>query len=630
MKFRSVLILLSLSLALAACTLAEDIAPPPGYQSPTPLPTMGPLFPANPPDLAAGAAIFAEKCAPCHGSQGLGDGPNATNLPKQPAALGKPEIAAAAVPAQWYTIVTQGKMDAFMPPFNSLNDQERWDVVAYALSLSTSPEQLLQGKAVYEANCADCHGADGKKSAQSNFSDQALMSKLSQNDLLNFIDNGLDTTSMPGYASKLSQAERSAAAAYLRSFTFAATQAASTSTSQPAAVTDGTTPAATETVSAAGTPAEIVGAISGKITNGSADSLPAGLKIVLHVFEHDPANNQFSEVATQEAPLNADGTYTFVNLPMPASRAFYVSVDYADTTYSSDPVVPKQGQSVYDLPVTIYETTTDTSVLVMDQAHILLDYSKQGVIQVVEYYVISNSGAKTVIAKKKGDSIVTVSLPKGYTNLQFEDGQLGDRYLRTADGFGDTSSITPGEQKYQLVFAFDLPYNSSFEFTQPFSLNVSALTLLVSEGVKAEGQDLTDGGLKDMGDGGGKFQLYAAGSRKAGESLTVTVSGNSNQAAANPIPGADPTRNLIIGIGVLGLALVLGAGWLYLRERNRIPDDEVSDEENDNAAVSTDEILDAIIALDDQYSAGNIAEEAYKQRRAELKGKIQRIVNRDD
>src|SRR4051812_42455203 len=107
MKFRFIFTFAWLALTLSACSLAEDITPPPGYQSPTPPPTLGPLFPANPPELASGAAIFAKKCAPCHGAQGLGDGPAGAKLPKQPPALGKAEIAATAVPAAWYTIVTQ-------------------------------------------------------------------------------------------------------------------------------------------------------------------------------------------------------------------------------------------------------------------------------------------------------------------------------------------------------------------------------------------------------------------------------------------------------------------------------------------------------------------------------------------
>lgn len=641
MKFRYILILAWLALGLGACSLAEDITPPPGYQSPTPPPTMGPLFPANPPDLASGAAIFVEKCAPCHGVQGLGDGPQAANLPKQPAALGKPEIAGTAIPADWYTIVTRGKIESLMPPFNSLSDQERWDVVFYALSLSSTSEQLAQGKAVYEANCANCHGADGKKSAKSDFSDQALMAKLAQTDLVNYITKGMN--GMPGFSGKLSETDGDAVAAYLRTFTFASAQAAaalpSTTTTVAPAGSDQGTPAtdtssvtATVTsiasVSATGTPGEIIGTISGKVSKGPNGSLPSDLKAVLHIYTHDPTNSQFSEVASQETALNADDTYSFINVSMPANQAFYVSVDYADTTYQSDPLIPKEGQSVYDLPITIYDTTTDMSALTADQVHILLDYSKPDIIQVVEFYVISNPGEKTVIAGQKGEPIVTLSLPKGYTNLQFQDGQLGDRFLQTADGFGDTAPVIPGNQQYQLVFAFDLPYSNNFEFAQPFSLNVSAVTFLVSEGVRAEGQNLMDGGVQEMADGGGKFQLYNAGSFKSGESLTLTISGKAQQGAAATIPAGGSTRSLAIGLSTLGLAVLLSGFWLYMRRQNRIPEDE-SLKQGDIETGSRDEILDAILAVDDQYNAGNISEEAYKQRRSELKEKIRRIESKE-
>ena len=73
--------------------------------------------------------IFAEKCAPCHGETGLGDGEQGIQLGVTVPAFGLPEIARPASLAQWYTIVTRGNMERFMPPFASLSDQERWDVV---------------------------------------------------------------------------------------------------------------------------------------------------------------------------------------------------------------------------------------------------------------------------------------------------------------------------------------------------------------------------------------------------------------------------------------------------------------------------------------------------------------------
>ena len=626
MKFRSILVFAIIVLALSACSLADDITPPPGYQSPVPQPTMGPLFPANPPDLAVGAAIFVEKCAPCHGSQGLGDGPQAADLPKQPTALGKPETARAASPANWYITVTQGKIDTFMPPFRSLDDQERWDVVAYSLSLSVASAEQVQGKAVYDANCANCHGADGKKLPKSDFTDQARMAKLSLNDLIGFINTGVE--SMPGFEATLSQADRYAVAAYARAFTFTATQATVSPTATSGAADTTPIPENTGTSEPAQveTPDAIVGAISGKIVNKSGGSVPANLKVVLHVFQHDSTNNQFEETNKQETTAGADGAYSFADLQMPASQAFYVSVDYANTTYQSDPVIPTVGQTVYDLPINIYDTTTDSSGLIADQAHILLDYSKENIIQVIEFYIISNPGTKTIVPQGNGAAIVTLALPKGYANLQFQDGQLGDRYIQTADGFGDTLPVPPGAGQYQLVFAYDLPYSENFEFTQPFPLNIASITFLVSEGVKATGPNILDGGVKDMGNGSGAYQLYTVDGRKAGESLKVTVSGKPGQAAAaTSVAGTDSTQNIIIGVGSLGLALVLAGVWLFWRDRKRADDDDeaLPEEEDSNA----DEILDAIIALDDQHNAGNIADEAYQQRRAELKERFKKIEN---
>jgi hypothetical protein len=64
--------------------------------------------------------------------------------------------------------------------------------------------------------------------------------------------------------------------------------------------------------------------------------------------------------------------------------------------------------------------------------------------------------------------------------------------------------------------------------------------------------------------------------------------------------------------------------WLYLRNRPEVDDD---DEEYLPAASATPEsaesIMDAILALDDLYQEGKLPEDAYLQRRAELKARLE-------
>ena len=203
-------LLLVTALFLSACSLAEDITPPPGAEQMAvvqeqPQATNGPIFPLVPPSPADGQAIFAEKCAPCHGPAGLGDGPQAAQLPNPVTALGSAEIARQATPADWYTQVTKGNIEKFMPPFASLSDRQRWDTVAYAFALSMPAEIIAQGEQLYQANCAQCHGEGGMGgSAAIDFTDQAVMAEVSQANLFQVISDGA-APSMPGFGQQLSE-----------------------------------------------------------------------------------------------------------------------------------------------------------------------------------------------------------------------------------------------------------------------------------------------------------------------------------------------------------------------------------------------------------------------------------------
>ena len=186
MKLRAI-IFVAFAVVLSACnfTLAEDVTPPPGYVPPSPAPTLGPAFPAQAPDLQNGAAIYAEKCASCHGADGLANTVMSEQLAAQGVtvpALGTAAVARKATPADWYRLVTLGNMDNFMPPFDSLSDQERWDVVAYAQSLSSTPDQISQGKQLFNENCANC--------PTDLFTNQEKMAALSTDALVSLLAEG--------------------------------------------------------------------------------------------------------------------------------------------------------------------------------------------------------------------------------------------------------------------------------------------------------------------------------------------------------------------------------------------------------------------------------------------------------
>ncbi len=62
---------------------------------------------------------------------------------------------------------------------------------------------------------------------------------------------------------------------------------------------------------------------------------------------------------------------------------------------------------------------------------------------------------------------------------------------------------------------------------------------------------------------------------------------------------------------------------MYLRDRKRTEeaedDEEANEEDGEEEFESSEDVMDAIIALDDLYRAKKISDEAYQKRRAELK-----------
>jgi hypothetical protein len=161
------------------------------------------------------------------------------------------------------------------------------------------------------------------------------------------------------------------------------------------------------------------------------------------------------------------------------------------------------------LTVTIFDTTTDQSDLVVDRMHVFFDFADPEQVQIVEVFVISNPTNKAIVAAEEGGAVVSFLLPEGAANLQFQDGSLGDRYLETPDGFADTLSVRPGTGDYQVIFAYNLPYKRKLDLSLPMSLPVdSAVVMLPDVGVKVKSDQLQEGGERDVED---EILMYSGG-----------------------------------------------------------------------------------------------------------------------
>ncbi len=554
-----------LALLLTACefSLAGDVTPPPdaifSHADSTPVALE---YPPAPADLAAGAAIYAQSCAPCHGASGLGDGSQASMLPVQPAPIGVAERAGAATPADWYRIITQGNLDNFMPPFASQLDlQQRWDVLAYTLSLSQDPLAAQGGEQLYARHQEAIEAALP-------LADIRQMAGYSRNDIIGAVEQAVPS---------LASAELLALGSYLQAISLGAVPQAPTAEGEPAPS----------------------GALRGQVQDGTDGELAPGLQATLFGYEGQTL------VHTQTTQVGAGGRFAFDEVPMAEGRTFFASVDYLGLSYFSEFL--SEGQTEFSQPITIYETTNDTSQLAVERLTLILEFERPGFVRVVQQYLVSNIGTRAVTPTAEGAPVLLYDLPQDASDLAFNEGVFGERYVPIESGFGDLRAVLPGLQSYQLLFAYEMPYTRSLDLPLALNLPVRSIAVLVQDSnVTLQNTDFTEAGEQQIQDA--YYRAYVSNQAySAGDTAELQLRGRNPQGSGG-LQAVLASDGVVVGLAALTVAV--GLAWLWLRRIQAGPD----------------EILAQIARLDARFASGDMAENQYKRQRAALKARLGRAV----
>ena len=422
------------------------------------------------------------------------------------------------------------------------------------------------------------------------------------------------------FSEKLSESEIWALTDFLRSLSFATVAGGEpTGTLVPVQNSQATAQTSAQTTPLANvleTEGAQTGSITGLVINGSGGALPSEKQVILHAFD------QMQLVYTATTSLDADGTYIFENLDIPNGRSFLATIDHQGLIYSSEFVTAEGDQSSQELPIQVYDSIKDPSVLSVDRLHFFFEMLDKNTFRVVELYVISNPGNQTVVAAGQGQPVVRFFLPPQAGQLEFEDGELGNRYIKTEDGFGDTLPVYPGSGAYQVLFSYTMPYDKKLELSKKISMNTNAVVILVPEAtIKVKGEGLEDGGTRDVQ--GTPYHMYNGGKFLQGEEIKLVVTGRPASLQTGFSLGSN--QNLIVGFGALGLVLVIAGLWLYQRSRKVGAESQSEALPVPRLDETEESLMDAILALDDLYQEGKLPEDAYFERRGELKNRLKQL-----
>lgn len=564
--------------------------------------------PVSPPLALAGQAIYQENCAPCHGVQGMADGPTAADLPSPATAFADPDALWALSPAQLFHTTKFGRIEKLMPPWrNQLDDTQIWQAVAYAWSLHTNQEGSTNGATLYAQSCANCHGAQGAGDGPEatgdlpDFTDLTYAMARSQADW----QAGWQSAH-PEVGADWTPAQQRDVLEYMRNATY--------------------TPP-WENAYRAGN-----GVITGTVVQGTPGGVTvAGLTATLEAYI------SFTPVAVFTTTVDSAGSFAFSELGADPGIDYLVSVAAEEIRYTSPILNFTPEQPSLQTQVAIYGTTGDPAGIRIDRLHWIID-SQPGVVVVGEILSFSNRGDRTFIGKTvDGVEVpVTVALrvPTDAQEVTFENGELGGRFQQVEDLVYDTTPVVPGQGTRQIIMRYFLPTTSaSLDFAQEFLYPIDQLTILVTElpQLQVEIPGFTIASRETLQ--GQTYQLWQP-EGAAPSNVTVQMTGLLQEGDIDPrsMQGATPQAGAAATVllltpwapWVVGSVVVLALAGVVIwsvqqqrtRGRNRLHD----------LRAQRDELLQRIAHLDDRHAIQEVDDGAWQRERAQLKAQLLRIT----
>lgn len=357
---------------------------------------------------------------------------------------------------------------------------------------------------------------------------------------------------------------------------------------------------------------------AGRVVQGTAGAaLPEGLRVT--VLQNDAEGTPQGQ--PEFAPVGPDGTFTFEADP---EKGHLIGLFYQGVAYSE---VLEPGQ-VEGIELTIHETTDDVSVVkIASDTTTVLQSTAEGqsdVLEVLQLLRFRNDSDRTYSGQEieqppPPDSeseappprqVLRLPLPESAFDLAPAD-PGNSSGLATAGGrLVVTSPLVPGETSVAYLFKVQVP-RSGWQLRREIYHPTERMDLLLDSGLEltaAPGFEFQESANL----GGQEYNRYRSGSRNPGAVLEADIGFTGGS-----------VEGVWIGFGavVAVLGVLLLAGILRMRRRRaaKAPAPKAIAVEPAHPAPPTrQELIDRVAALDEEFDAGGLEEDAYRARRSEL------------
>jgi hypothetical protein len=338
--------------------------------------------------------------------------------------------------------------------------------------------------------------------------------------------------------------------------------------------------------------------IHGYLINFSGGDIDFGTQILMTIYN----GNEVLEILSTH--LKSDQSFDFSLIPYNPAWTYIATFTHNGIKFSSETIDGGQYKSgsTVETKIWVFDSTTDASMLRGEGMHVSIFFGQKDKVHIVQSMLFYNPTSMVITPAGSDSPVIMFPLNADTRSLAFIDNSEGDELRRTAAGFGDWQMIYPG-MVHQVMFEYDLPFdgNSEFEFMLPMHMESIMVMVQGTDDRIACSNPLMSQEIGNLA----KPSKVINGLPQKNETSVI-------------IHCIDRARVLNWFIGVSGVILIVVMIIIITQQRKRKKEAMKQD-----FASQRTEILDAIIALEDQYKAGEISTDAYTAKRAELVMKLE-------
>jgi hypothetical protein len=358
--------------------------------------------------------------------------------------------------------------------------------------------------------------------------------------------------------------------------------------------------------------------VQGRVTNGTAGAaVPPGIAVTVVQLDQD-----FTEIARRTVTAGPDGIFRSDGWDGKTGSRFVASADHENVNY----IAAVTGDSgTLDVKLTIYEPTTDATVLRVASDTLTVVPGSGNVLEVLQIMRVGNGSDRTYVGTTpatpppstpsgsgspdapRPPAVLQLPVPAGAYDVTSQEGSQGGLARGTEGGIFTADPLSPGQTVVSFLYRVKVP-SSGWALSRPVFYPTARSTVLLGPGLTLDADRFKFQGPVTLENR--KYGRWDGPALAPGDQLAARI--GSDRAGSG----------LVWGLWVALAAVLVAAVAVPLALRRRRKTAPRGSRAPGAGPSERARLVEEIAALDDALEAGSISEREHAERRGALKQRL--------